>query len=477
MTNGSDGGDEVGAVRGGVTSTTDVVVVGAGVAGLSCALALGTAGLRVTVVEARDRVGGRVHTVRPTDSPLPVELGAEFVHGTPPDLLALVREAALTATPALDAPWRAAADGLRPASWDEDGVDGLFDALDPDRVPDRTVHEFLREWAARHPDAGAGVARAREFVAGFHAADPALMGERALAHEMVATQAEGGERSARLPAGYDRAVSRLRARLAPTVELRLGTVVSAIRWRAGRVTVHTRPADGGAPRLAGDAPGDTGDTMDAPRAVLTLPVGVLRAAAEDGGVRPDPMPAGHARALERLYMGQARRVVMHFRERVWESGELRAPGVTDSLATMGFLHCPGERIAVWWTATPLRAPMITGWLGGPRAARLTGATEERVIGIALESLAGALRIPRERLEGGLVRAHTHDWGADRWARGAYSYAGLDGIEARRDLARPVDDTLFWAGEATHWEGSAGTVHGALASGARAASELLRSLGR
>ncbi|MHB1225213.1 MAG: flavin monoamine oxidase family protein, partial [Gemmatimonadaceae bacterium] len=185
----------------------------------------------------------------------------------------------------------------------------------------------------------------------------------------------------------------------------------------------------------------------------------------------------HALALERLYMGQARRVVMHFGERLWESGELRAPGVTDSLATMGFLQCPDDRIAVWWTATPLRASVITGWLGGPRAAGLTGAPEGRVVGMALESLAGALRLPRKRLENALVRAHTYDWGADRWARGAYSYAGLDGTEARRELARPVDDTLFWAGEATHWEGSAGTVHGALASGARAASELLRSLGR
>lgn len=445
--------------------TADVVVVGAGMAGLSCALALGTAGLRVTVLEARDRIGGRVHTVRPADAPIPVELGAEFVHGTPPELLALVRDAALTAAPALESPWRTDGGGLRPASWDEDGAGGPFDSMDPDR----TVDEFLREWTRGHPAAAASAARAREFVAGFHAADPSLMGMRALAHEMAATEAEGGESSLRLPAGYDRLAARLRARLAPTVELRLRTAVSGIRWRPGRVTIRTAPAGG-----AGE---DAEGTTEAPRAVITLPVGILRAAASDGGLRPDPMPAGHARALERLYMGQARRVVMHFRERVWESHELRAPGVSESLATMGFLHGAGGPIRVWWTTAPLRAPVITGWLGGPEAARLTGATEDRVTGVALDSLAGALRLPRERLVGSLVRAFTHDWGADPWARGAYSYAGLDGTEARRELARPVDDTLFWAGEATHWTGSAGTVHGALASGARAAAELLRSLGR
>lgn len=211
----------------------DVVIVGAGVAGLSCAAALARSGLRVTVVEARDRVGGRVLTVRPPAGPLPVELGAEFVHGTPPELLSAIREAGLTAVPALEGPWRAADDGLRPASWQEDAEDSVFGLLDADRTPDRTVDDFLADWTRRNPGGAAGAARAREYVAGFHAADPALMGERALAHEMAATEAEGGERSLRLPAGYDRVVDWLRASAGPRVAVRLQTVVTAVRWRPG----------------------------------------------------------------------------------------------------------------------------------------------------------------------------------------------------------------------------------------------------
>lgn len=168
---------------------------------------------------------------------------------------------------------------------------------------------------------------------------------------------------------------------------------------------------------------------------------------------------------------------MHFDRRLWTTPGLRAPGVTQPLDSMGFLFSPLAAVPVWWTAAPMTEPVMTGWLGGPRAARLTGMADEQVIQLALEALAATLRLPHGDVAAALRGAFTHDWGADRWAMGAYSYAGLDGTDARRALSQPVDDTLFWAGEATHWTGSAGTVHGALASGGRAAADLLRSVGR
>ncbi len=450
----------------------DVIVVGAGVAGLSCAVELVRAGLSVTVVEARDRLGGRIHTVRPSDAPFPVELGAEFVHGTPPELLALLDEAKLERLPAFGSAWRASSEGLLPVRWEEDTTDSVWNDLDPDRTPDRPVDAFLAEWTLEHPDRAASADNAREFVAGFHAADPALMGERALAHETAAAHAEGGEDSLRIPAGYDLLVDLLLRQLGPDAIIRTGTAVTAIHWRRGHVRVSTHSIDDNS-----RSGGDSARELKAPRAVVTLPVGVLRALAADGGVRPDPMPSTHEHALERLYMGQARRIVMQFRQTLWTRAELRAPRATAPLERMGFLRSPEQRVAVWWTVAPLQLPVITGWMGGLRAARLTGSDEGEVVALALDSLAGALRLPRQLLAEELVRASTHDWGTDRWARGAYSYAGLDGTEARRTLAQPVEDTLYWAGEATHWSGSAGTVHGALASGTRAAEELLQSLER
>ena len=69
--------------------------------------------------------------------------------------------------------------------------------------------------------------------------------------------------------------------------------------------------------------------------------------------------------------------------------------------------------------------------------------------------------------------HVHDWQADPFARGAYSYVPVGGLKAMRALARPIERTLFVAGEATHWEGMSGTVAGAIASGYRAAREVTR----
>ena len=448
-------------------TTAEVIVVGAGVAGLGCALQLGRAGLRVLVLEARHRVGGRVHTLHPEHALLPVELGAEFVHGTPPELFALLDVAGITPAPVLQARWRSSPEGLRPASWYEDGLEDVFADLDEQRAPDRTVDDYLREWVSRHPGRAAAAQRAREYVGGFHAADPMRMGERALAHESAAVEAEGADaQSYRLPAGYDAVVQQLRASLAERVTVQLGAPVLAVKWTPRRVTVHARDA------------GQEETTATASACVLTLPVGVLHATPGDpGAVSLTPEPSGKRDALAHLVMGDARRVVLHFRDRFWEDERLRAPDVDASLADLGFLQSPEAAVGVWWTAAPVRVPVLTGWLGGPRATDLAGRDDDAVIEIALGALAAALGVTRDRIAAQLVRTATYDWHTDPYARGAYSYATLDGTAARRALAEPTGGTLFWAGEATHWTGSAGTVHGALASGYRAAGEVLAAAER
>jgi len=91
---------------------------------------------------------------------------------------------------------------------------------------------------------------------------------------------------------------------------------------------------------------------------------------------------------------------------------------------------------------------------------------------ALDALADVLGVPRSRIAEALVGSHTHNWHADPFARGAYSYVTVNGMDAVRVLAAPVEDTLFFAGEATNSDGHTGTVHGAIATGLRAAREIL-----
>lgn len=441
----------------------DVVVLGAGVAGLACAAVLSSAGRTVHVIEARDRVGGRVLTLRPPGAPLPVELGPEFVHGRPPELLALLAEAGATPVPVEQARWRATPEGLRPEPWADDALDDVLDGLDARRDPDRSFAEYLAAWARANPTRDRAARQAREFVEGFHAADATRIGERALAHETEAATAEGeDEVDFRIPDGYDRVPAHLHARLDDRVALHLGASATHVRWSRGRVEVQTR---------RGAAPGPT---LHARALVVTLPVGVLQAAAgEPGAVAFDPpLDERKRRALSLLTTGAARRVVLHFAERFWEDEALRAPGVDASAADIGFLRTPGAPVPIWWTSNPVREPVLTGWIGGPRAERLAGHSERNVRELALDTLASALHVPRSRVEGPLRATYTYDWSRDPFARGAYSYALVGGAEARAQLAEPSDDTVFWAGEATHAAGAAATVHGALASGYRAAGEVL-----
>ena len=451
------------ASDGDVGAASDVIVLGAGAAGLACASVLDGAGLRTTVVEARDRVGGRVLTVRPPGAALPVELGAEFVHGSPPEILALAAEANVPLVPVSESSWVADGSGLRPATHYDGDVGQVLGAMDGGRDPDRPVADFLAEWRARHPDRARAAERARHFIEGFHAADVARASERALAHESeLAEEHEGSEeQDFRVPDGYDRLLQHLRGRLGPRTTLLLESPATAVRWSAGRVEVEHRTRDGGTRRIAARA------------LVITLPLAVLQLeTGDDDALRITPEPPGKRAALAGIGMGDARRVVLRLREPLWERPSLRAPGVSASPADLGFLQAPHASIPVWWPPSPIRDPRITGWIGGPRATALAGRSEEEMVALAVGALAETLRMPRDEVAAQVVAGHTHDWTGDRWSRGAYSYTLVGGIDARRALAAPTAGTLFWAGEATHDGGAVGTVHGALASGYRAAGEVI-----
>jgi len=163
-------------------------------------------------------------------------------------------------------------------------------------------------------------------------------------------------------------------------------------------------------------------------------------------------------ALSRLASGPVIRVAMRFRERFWRE---RVPGVA-------FFHNPAAPFPTFWTPLPMHAPLLTAWAGGPKAARLSGLPKGQLAGQALRSVRSVFEsIPRP--EATLVQ----DWQADPYSRGGYSYVMVGGQGAREALRRPLEKTLFFAGEATDAE-EAGTVAGALRSGVRAAREVLRA---
>jgi len=316
------------------------------------------------------------------------------------------------------------------------------------REPDRSFHEFL----ATMPG-GRRLAReralAREFVEGFHAADPLRISERALAAGGSPQGDTDEQRMARVLDGYDHVPAWLARR--PYESVRLRTVVRTIEWEPGAVHMNTSRG-----------------SFAAAAAILTLPIGVLQARpGEVGAVRIQPAIAKHEDALSRIATGAVTRMVLLFREQFWRKGKL---------ANLSFLQGPDPDVGVWWTLAPLRAPMLVAWAGGRRGAALALLSVEERLERALASAARLFGVPRRAISALLVSSWTHNWEDDPFARGAYSYPLVGGSKAGEALSKSIRGTLYFAGEATVNEADSGTVHGAIRSGRRAATQLARHLG-
>jgi monoamine oxidase len=417
----------------------DVIVLGGGAAGLAAARRLAERSLRVILLEARDRLGGRVWSQPTTRAATPAELGAEFIHGEAEQTLALLREAG---TAAID---------IGGVDDDDDFVSAanLFNGASS--LPrDESVDEFLRRFAGDESKREAAT-MARAFVEGFEAADPAIASVRAIAAEW-----ESGvdSTSARPLGGYHPVFERLReACVAAGVAIHLSMVVKCVSWRSGEVAVEAVERSG------------KEHTFRSKAAIATLPAGVLRHSDDDGSVRFDPeLPAAKRDALRSIEMGQVVKVVLTFRTAFWERIE------NGRYRETGFFRSEGQPFPTYWTQLPVRTELVSAWAGGPKAAAIGELSPPQLIERALcgfGTLLEAEQLARDEFEAG----YTHDWRADPFARGAYSYVAVGGGDARAVLAAPVDATLFFAGEATSTDGQGGTVNGALESGERAAAEV------
>ncbi len=440
-----------------MTDAGDVLVIGAGVAGLTAARVLAEAGLRVLIVEARDRIGGRVWTIR-APSGGPVELGAEFVHGRPPAIFHLIQSANLDVREVGGPRWIRAANGLERCDdffADTRSVLGLMN----DRGPDRSFARFLDDCCAGGEAEDAAKLWGLEYIEGFHGAFAERISMHSLVRSRKAENEIEGDRSFRFVRGYQSLLQVLKDALPPKlVQVRLNTVVHSVDWSQHRVRVQSRTPRGPL-------------ELSAPRAIVTLPLGVLQAPADaPGAVRFAPRLEQKASALHLLYMGQTIRVSMIFSEPWW--GRMAAvrvqPGV---LRNMSFVYSHQTWFPTWWTQNP-SAPVLTGWAASRRGERLSGRSDLYIKQKALESLAAIFDITHPTLETMLQSWHVHDWQSDPYARGSYSYVGVNGEGAQADLAEPLAATLFFAGEATDTTGHHATVHGAIASGERAARQVL-----
>jgi monoamine oxidase len=426
-----------------------VVVIGGGIAGVGAARDLAIAGFGVTLLEARDRLGGRIYT-HIDDAALPLELGAEFIHGKPPEIFSVLDEAQLRFYDTAERHWFLDHGELRRTGdfWREmEAFMGRMKRSDPDR----TVKDFL-DSVADDPAIQRIKSMAITFVEGFHAADVNVMGVQGLITANEAEEEIDTDQSFRVLNGYDsivRFISTEAERAGAAIHL--NTVVEEIAWSSHHVNVTARC--NGEKR-----------TFTASSAVVTLPLGVL----QTGRVHFIPeLPDDKQNAIAEIKMGHVVRLVLRFRTRFWEKLKLQG----ENLWSLGFVHCPEASFPTWWTLLPVRAPILVGWVGGTGAENLLRREQSVILKEGIASLSRILNISPAEVEGQLEGAQFHNWTADEFSCGAYAYLPVNGLMLQQNLSKPVADTLFFAGEATS-VGHIGTVHGALSSGRRAALEII-----
>ena len=432
-----------------------VLVIGAGIAGLACARALVRDEVDVLVLEARDRVGGRLWTLRDLADGRAVEAGAMMVHGRHASVHGWLRELRIPAerVPMFGGGRFVFRGRLRRMSSLLFAAPGLAvqvmwrlpRAIDAYRGPDVTLAQFL-EARQLPPEVRRLVGM---MYGGVNATDPSALSVRGLAEEASRSGSGVPWRNYWIRDGFDAVATRRAAPLRDRI--RLGVRATRIEWSPGRVRVH--------------AEGPRGPEVHEGRAaVVTVPLGVLKA----GDLAFDPpLPEAKRRAIRAIGFGDAVKVLLAFDPALRRTPMGRAVFLADEDLGFFFLPYHGER------GGPV---ILEGFIAGERARAFAGKSESQIIDAVLAGL--GRMAPGADLRALLRRARAVDWAADPFSKGAYSFPAVDGgLDTRRALAAPLGDSLFFAGEATDFHAEYATVHGALNSGERAALEVLGVLAR
>jgi monoamine oxidase len=418
---------------------TNFLIVGAGAAGLMIARELARAGKRVTVVEARDRCGGRIYPLPMQEFGYKAEGGAEFVHGAAPVTRTLMREAGLSLLPRAGTRWSTRTGALLPDEPSLPHAGRFYQALSAVKA-DLPIGEFLEtHFAERQYDQlRRTITRT---VEGYDAADPRRFSTVAFRDEW--TGRDEGQHG-RIEEGYGALVEYLAAECRRhRAAIHLGLSVVAIDGARGGIAARCRD----------------GTMFEADAAILTVPLPLLSEIVLPSAARE------RVAAAADIGFGNVVKILLRFTTKWWADHGGR------ELADLSFLVSDAT-VPTWWTQHPTHHPVLTGWFAGPKADRVSSLTATELVDMGVASLGEIFELPPDRIRRDLVALRTINWGNDPFARGAYSYATPQTRAAQLILREPDDGAIFFAGEALYAGADMGTVEAALASGLETAQLIL-----
>ncbi len=420
----------------------DVIIIGAGAAGLMAAYTLIKAGKTVTVLEARDRIGGRIHTV---DN---VELGAEFVHGNLPVTQDLLKEAKIPYSNTQFKMLRSKDGIFQEGDEDVTGWDTLMEKmyqLEKD-IPLRVflnTHFSTAEYTNMR-------SQIESFVNGYDTGDVDDISTFAVRNER---SNEDDEAQYRVDAGYGKMIQFLADEIqAAGSEILLNKIVREVSWQKDRVSVST-----------------TDDhTYNAPKVIIALPLGVLQSS---DTVLFSPVIPAQQKALQDIGYGAIIKILLEFQSPFWAGNTaFNAPGNGPSTT---LLVTSGEQIPTFWTQSSINSPLLTGWFGGPPAFKKKDLSDDTLLELTLQSLENIFSISQEELKQQLKTWKVANWTVDPFTRGSYAYDKVESAQARRLLSQAVEQTIYFAGEYLYDGAAMGTVEAALSSGKEAAGLILK----
>jgi monoamine oxidase len=415
-----------------------IIVIGAGAAGLMAARELGKAGKKVIVLEARDRIGGRIWPLSLGSFGYEAQAGAEFVHGEALVTKSLAQEAGMTLIETEGDMWSSCDGELTINGVSIPDQDILHDKLRA-LGEDMPISTFLDRYFSEERFAPLRKA-ILDMVQGYDAANP----DRVSTFELREEWLGGVWKQYRIKEGYGALLIFLESECrAHGVEIHLNTHIQKIETNGTTVKAHD----------------DKSTAYEGAKAIVTVPLPIL----SDITFVP-PIPE-KLYAASQMGFGGVIKILLRFKDQWWTNT------LGKDFSKMDFMFSDGE-IRTWWTQYPLPYPVLTGWIAGPHAEKLKDRSDDDILDIAIASLATIFKVPVDILYQNLVRPMIANWSADPYTKGAYSYATTVSRAARAEILKPVFGTIFFAGEALYEGKETATVEGALASGLSTAQKIL-----